>query len=196
MWGVDKARREAVRDWWQARKRGTKQQSMRPTLSRKTVKEEVTYDSKPKMDVQYYPFELPRSRWAETNHGYDEAKMNLLWLVHPEVDRRHSEYWAGTRFRTASMSRCRKTSEESSTFHPSSSSVRGTRSTRGHADDRVVAQQLPINDVGAGQAGQRTLGEDRGRECFQHRLFFPALGGGGGTDMMRLSGVDQGSAKP
>ena len=47
MWGVDKARREAVRDWWQARKRGTKQQSMRPTLNRKTVKEEVTYDSKP-----------------------------------------------------------------------------------------------------------------------------------------------------
>ena len=48
-----------------------------------------------KMDVQYYPFELPRSRWAETNYGYDEAKMNLLWLVHPEVDRRHSEYWGG-----------------------------------------------------------------------------------------------------
>ena len=59
-----------MRDWWQARKRGTKQQSMRPTLNRKTVKEEVTHDSKAcKMDVQYHPFELPRSRRAETNGG-------------------------------------------------------------------------------------------------------------------------------
>lgn len=48
-----------------------------------------------KAETRYYPFDLPAGRWAESNYWFDERKMNLLWLLHPEVDQRHSEYWAG-----------------------------------------------------------------------------------------------------
>lgn len=48
-----------------------------------------------KADVKYYPFDLPRTKWSQTNYWVDEIKMNMLWLVMPEVDGLVHTKWAG-----------------------------------------------------------------------------------------------------
>lgn len=46
-------------------------------------------------NVRYYPFQLPLHRWAQQNFWVDQIKMNLLWLVMPEVDDLVSQRWEG-----------------------------------------------------------------------------------------------------
>lgn len=48
-----------------------------------------------KAEVTYYPYALPMHLWGQTNYWFDEMKMNLLWLVHPEVDTHCTSVWKG-----------------------------------------------------------------------------------------------------
>ena len=49
-----------------------------------------------KVEVKYYPYTEPQLwvRGADV-FAYDQCKMNMLWLVHPEVDSLHDKVWAG-----------------------------------------------------------------------------------------------------
>lgn len=49
-----------------------------------------------KAEVIYYPYTEPQ-HWTgdATTFGYDQCKMNLLWLVHPDVDALHDKVWGG-----------------------------------------------------------------------------------------------------
>lgn len=49
-----------------------------------------------KVEVKYYPYSEPQL-WTggAATFTYDQCKMNLLWLVHPEVDNLHDKVWAG-----------------------------------------------------------------------------------------------------
>lgn len=49
-----------------------------------------------KAEVTYYPYTEPQ-HWTgdATTFGYDQCKMNLLWLVHPDVDALHDKAWGG-----------------------------------------------------------------------------------------------------
>lgn len=49
-----------------------------------------------KAEVIYYPYTEPQ-HWTgdATTFGYDQCKMNLLWLVHPDVDALHDKAWGG-----------------------------------------------------------------------------------------------------
>lgn len=45
-------------------------------------------------EVKYFPYEMP-THWACENFCYDEPKLNLLWLVCPEVDAVRASAWGG-----------------------------------------------------------------------------------------------------
>lgn len=49
-----------------------------------------------KAEVIYYPYIEPQ-HWTgdAATFTYDQCKMNLLWLVHPDVDALHDKVWAG-----------------------------------------------------------------------------------------------------
>lgn len=49
-----------------------------------------------KAEVIYYPYTEPQ-HWTgdAATFGYDQCKMNMLWLVHPEIDYLHDKVWAG-----------------------------------------------------------------------------------------------------
>lgn len=49
-----------------------------------------------KAEVVYPPYPAP-GLWVgdAATFTYDQCKMNLLWLVHPEVDNLHDKVWAG-----------------------------------------------------------------------------------------------------
>lgn len=47
-----------------------------------------------KVQYKYFPYPLPTD-WSVPNFRFDEAKMNLLWLVCPEVDKVHDKKWDG-----------------------------------------------------------------------------------------------------
>jgi len=46
-------------------------------------------------NVRYFPYEMPSVRWTQQNFCVDKIKMNLLWLVMPEVDDLVTQPWAG-----------------------------------------------------------------------------------------------------
>jgi hypothetical protein len=49
-----------------------------------------------KVEVKYYPYTEPQHWFGDaTTFTYDQCKMNLLWLVHPDVDNLHDKVWAG-----------------------------------------------------------------------------------------------------
>ncbi|MDD3352631.1 hypothetical protein [Zoogloea sp.] len=45
-------------------------------------------------DYKFYPFKEP-TLWTLTSYQFDECKLNLLWLVCPEIDRYHDQPWGG-----------------------------------------------------------------------------------------------------
>lgn len=49
-----------------------------------------------KAEVIYYPYTEPQ-HWTgdAATFGCDQCKMNLLWLVHPDVDSLHDKAWGG-----------------------------------------------------------------------------------------------------
>ena len=49
-----------------------------------------------KVEVKYYPYTEPQ-HWLDdaATFNYDQCKMNLLWLVHPDVDALHDKVWGG-----------------------------------------------------------------------------------------------------
>lgn len=49
-----------------------------------------------KVEVKYYPYTEPQHWFGDaTTFNYDQCKMNLLWLVHPDVDALHDKAWGG-----------------------------------------------------------------------------------------------------
>ena len=49
-----------------------------------------------KVEVKYYPYTEPQHWFGDaTTFNYDQCKMNLLWLVHPNVDALHDKAWGG-----------------------------------------------------------------------------------------------------
>ena len=49
-----------------------------------------------KVEVKYYPYMEPQHWFGDaTTFNYDQCKMNLLWLVHPDVDALHDKAWGG-----------------------------------------------------------------------------------------------------
>lgn len=46
------------------------------------------------VSFRYFPFDVP-TQWSIQNFRFDEAKMNLLWLVCPEIDHLHDKKWDG-----------------------------------------------------------------------------------------------------
>ena len=49
-----------------------------------------------KVEVKYYPYTEPQLWIGDAaTFTYDQCKMNLLWLVHPDVDNLHDKVWAG-----------------------------------------------------------------------------------------------------
>lgn len=47
-----------------------------------------------KAGVKYFPYSMPKL-WACENFRFDEIKMNMLWLVMPEVDDLVDKPWVG-----------------------------------------------------------------------------------------------------
>ena len=49
-----------------------------------------------KAEVVYYPYPEPQ-QWGggAAIFSYDQCKMNMLWLVHPDVDALHDKVWGG-----------------------------------------------------------------------------------------------------
>jgi len=47
-----------------------------------------------KADYWWPPYPAPRL-WAMESFRWDEPRMNLLWLIHPEVDQVHDQFWSG-----------------------------------------------------------------------------------------------------
>ena len=49
-----------------------------------------------KAEVVYYPYPEPQ-QWVggAAIFSYDQCKMNMLWLVHPDVDALHDKVWGG-----------------------------------------------------------------------------------------------------
>lgn len=47
-----------------------------------------------KAEVKYFPYEMPKL-WKCRNLCYDEIKMNLVWLVCPEIDTLIHTAWPG-----------------------------------------------------------------------------------------------------
>lgn len=43
-------------------------------------------------DCKYYPFPEPK-HWSISVYEFDQIKLNLLWLVCPEVDKVHDKSW-------------------------------------------------------------------------------------------------------
>ena len=49
-----------------------------------------------KVEVKYYPYTEPQHWFGDAaTFNYDQCKMNLLWLVHPDVDALHDKAWGG-----------------------------------------------------------------------------------------------------
>ena len=48
-----------------------------------------------KAEVKYYPYPLPVGLWRQKHFWVDELKMNLLWLVMPEIDDLVKVEWPG-----------------------------------------------------------------------------------------------------
>ena len=49
-----------------------------------------------KVEVKYYPYTEPQLWVGGADvFAYDQCKMNMLWLVHPDVDDLHDKVWAG-----------------------------------------------------------------------------------------------------
>lgn len=48
-----------------------------------------------KAEVKYYPFKLPMMLWDQQHYWVDEIKMNMLWLVKPEIDTLVHCKWEG-----------------------------------------------------------------------------------------------------
>jgi hypothetical protein len=51
-------------------------------------------------EVKYFPYPMPK-RWSCENFCYDEVKMNMLWLVMPEVDSLVDQAWGGNHITTS-----------------------------------------------------------------------------------------------
>lgn len=45
-------------------------------------------------EIKYFPREMP-TLWACSKFCYDEPKLNLLWLVNPDVDKVWDTPWGG-----------------------------------------------------------------------------------------------------
>lgn len=49
-----------------------------------------------KAEVIYYPYPEPQLWVGGADvFAYDQCKMNMLWLVHPEIDYLHDKVWGG-----------------------------------------------------------------------------------------------------
>lgn len=46
---------------------------------------------------KYYPFPEP-TNWACGHYRFDQIKLNLLWLICPEIDELHDTKWGGNAY--------------------------------------------------------------------------------------------------